>query len=576
MKRKSSSITKFIPILDWIKSYNSEDAKGDLNAGVTVGIMLIPQGMAYAMLAGLPPIYGLYASIVPLILYAIFGTSRQLAVGPVAMVSLLVLAGVGEIAEVGSDRFIQLAIMTAMAVGLFQLFMGVFRMGFLVNFLSHPVLSGFTSAAALIIGGSQVKSILGIEIPRTNYVHEIVMSTIQKASEIDLFTALIGFGSIATIILLRKWKKTFPSALVVVGLGTLVTYFFSLHESGVAIVGQVPEGLPSFQLTSFTWSDFEAILPTVLVISLVGYMESIAVAKAIANKHGYKVDPNQELIGLGMANIGGALFQAYPTTGGFSRTAVNDQAGSRTGMASIISAVIIALTVLFLTPLFYYLPKAVLGAIIIVAVAGLFDNHEMKHLWKTDKKDLAMLMATFIATLALGIEEGIAIGVLLSLVMVIYNSTMPHSTELGRLGETKNFRNVNRYKDAKTEEEILVYRFDSELYFANVEHFRSAIDDLIYEKGESLELVVLDASAINSVDSTGVHALEELIKDLGEKNIELYFAGAIGPVRDKLKISGITDGLTISNFYFDVSDAIEAFKAGHQKDHIYSPVQTNL
>ncbi|HKK25116.1 MAG TPA: SulP family inorganic anion transporter, partial [Gracilimonas sp.] len=233
MKRKSSSITKFIPILDWIKSYNSEDAKGDLNAGITVGIMLIPQGMAYAMLAGLPPIYGLYASIVPLILYAIFGTSRQLAVGPVAMVSLLVLAGVGEIAEVGSDRFIQLAIMTAMAVGLFQFFMGVFRMGFLVNFLSHPVLSGFTSAAALIIGGSQVKSILGIDIPRTNYVHEIVMSTIQKASEIDLFTALIGFGSIATIILLRKWKKTFPSALVVVGLGTLVTYFFSLHESGV-------------------------------------------------------------------------------------------------------------------------------------------------------------------------------------------------------------------------------------------------------------------------------------------------------------------------------------------------------
>lgn len=576
MKSNTSFIAKYIPILDWIKSYNSEDAKGDLNAGITVGIMLIPQGMAYAMLAGLPPIYGLYASIVPLIIYAIFGTSRQLAVGPVAMVSLLVLAGVGEIAEVGSDRFIQLAIMTAMAVGLFQFFMGVFRMGFLVNFLSHPVLSGFTSAAALIIGGSQIKSILGIDIPRTNYVHEIVMNTIQKASEIDLFTALIGFGSIATIILLRKWKKTFPSALVVVGLGTLVTYLFSLHESGVAIVGQVPEGLPSFQLVSFSWSDFEAILPTVLVIALVGYMESIAVAKAIANKHGYKVDPNQELIGLGVANIGGALFQAYPTTGGFSRTAVNDQAGSRTGMASVISAVIIALTVLFLTPLFYYLPKAVLGAIIIVAVAGLFDSHEMKHLWKTDKKDLAMLLTTFVTTLALGIEEGIAIGVVLSLVMVIYNSTKPHTTELGRLGDTRNYRNITRYKEAKTEEEILVYRFDSELYFANVEHFRSTIDSLIEQKGDNLEMVVLDASAINSVDSTGVHALEELITDLDEKDIELYFAGAIGPVRDKLKICGITDGLSITNFYFDVSDAIEAFKKGHQKKHDYSPVQTNL
>ncbi|MAO63908.1 MAG: sodium-independent anion transporter [Balneola sp.] len=575
MKSKPS-ITKYIPILDWIKSYSGDEAKGDLNAGITVGIMLIPQGMAYAMLAGLPPIYGLYASIVPLILYAIFGTSRQLAVGPVAMVSLLVLAGVGEVAEVGSDRFIQLAIMTAMGVGLFQFFMGVFRMGFLVNFLSHPVLSGFTSAAALIIGGSQVKSILGIDIPRTNYVHEIVMNTIQKASEIDPFTALIGFGSIATIILLRKWKKTFPSALVVVGLGTLVTYFFSLHESGVAIVGQVPEGLPSFKLTEFSWADFEVIFPTILVISLVGYMESIAVAKAIANKHGYKVDANQELIGLGVANIGGALFQSYPTTGGFSRTAVNDQAGSKTGMASIISAMIIALTVLFLTPLFYYLPKAVLGAIIIVAVAGLFDLHEMKYLWKTDKKDLAMLLATFIATLTLGIEEGIAIGVLLSLVMVIYNSTKPHSTELGRLGESKNFRNVNRYKEAKTEEEILVFRFDSELYFANVEHFRSSIDALVDQKGENLKLVVLDASAINSVDSTGVHALEELIKDLSEQGVELYFAGAIGPVRDKLKVAGITDGLSITNFYFDVASAIEAYKSEEKPDREFSPLQTNV
>lgn len=575
MKPKSS-ITKYIPILDWIRSYSGEDAKGDLNAGITVGIMLIPQGMAYGMLAGLPPIYGLYASIVPLILYAIFGTSRQLAVGPVAMVSLLVLAGVGEVAEVGSDRFIQLAIMTAMGVGIFQFFMGVFRMGFLVNFLSHPVLSGFTSAAALIIGGSQLKNLLGINIPRTNYVHEILINAFQKIGEIDPFTAAIGVGSIAIIILLRKWKKTFPSALVVVGLGSIVTYAFGLNEHGVAIVGNIPEGLPSFELTNMSWTDFELLFPTILVISLVGYMESIAVAKAIANKHGYKVDPNQELIGLGVANIGGALFKSYPTTGGFSRTAVNDQAGSRTGMASIISAVIIALTVLFLTPLFYYLPSAVLAAIIMVAVAGLFDTFEMKHLWETDQKDLALLAITFIATLALGIEEGIAVGVLISLGLVIYSSTKPHSTELGRLGETRNFRNINRYQEAKTEEQILVYRFDSQLYFANVEHFRNTIDTLIQPKGEQLKLVVLDASAMNSVDSTGVHALQELIEDLKERGVELYFAAAIGPVRDKLKVCGITEGLTIDNFYFDVADAIEAFKSEGGIDREFSPVQTNI
>lgn len=577
MKIKSS-ITTYIPFLDWIRSYSGDEAKGDLNAGITVGIMLVPQGMAYAMLAGLPPIYGLYASIVPLILYAVFGTSRQLAVGPVAMVSLLVLAGVGEMAEIGSDRFIQLAILTAMGVGIFQFAMGLFRMGFLVNFLSHPVLSGFTSAAALIIGASQVRNLLGLDLPRTNYIHEIIWGLFQKISDIDPFTAAIGIGSIAIIILLRKWKKTFPSALVVVVLGTIVTYAFGLNDAGVKIVGDIPEGLPSFKLTSFSWTDLKLIFPTILVISLVGYMESIAVAKAIANKRGYKVDPNQELIGLGVANIGGALFQSYPTTGGFSRTAVNDQAGARTGMASIISAIIIGLTVLFLTPLFYYLPSAVLASIIMVAVAGLFDTQEMKDLWKTDKKDLGMLMVTFIATLVLGIEEGIATGVLLSLGMVIYSSTKPHSTELGRLGETKNFRNVNRYKEAKTFENILIYRFDSQLYFANTEYFRNSIDELIQEKGDDLELVILDASAINNIDSTGVHALQELIQDLNEKGIELHVAGAIGPVRDKLKISGITEGLSNRNFHFDVDAAVKAYRKDHEDEtqRQHSPLQTNV
>ncbi|MEX0661297.1 MAG: solute carrier family 26 protein [Balneolaceae bacterium] len=575
MKKRSTRF-KYIPILDWISSYSGKEAKGDLNAGITVGIMLIPQGMAYAMLAGLPPIYGLYASIVPLILYAIFGTSRQLAVGPVAMVSLLVLAGVGQVAEVGSDRFIHLAIMTAMGVGIFQFLMGVFRMGFLVNFLSHPVLSGFTSAAALIIGASQIKNLLGLDLPRTNYVHEIIWGAIQQVSEIEPFTAAIGIGSIFTIILIRKWKQTFPSALVVVAIGTILTAVFGLNQAGVSIVGDIPKGLPSFQLTGFSTSDFQLIFPTILVIALVGYMESIAVAKTIANKHGYKVDPNQELIGLGIANIGGALFQSYPTTGGFSRTAVNDQAGSNTGMSSIISAGVIALTVLFLTPLFYYLPSAVLAAIIMVAVAGLFDTKEMKHLWKTDRKDLAMLVITFAATLALGIEEGIAVGVLISLIAVIYSSSKPHSTELGRLGESKTFRNVKRYKEAKTEDRVLIYRFDSQLYFANVEHFRDTIDELIDQKENHLQLVVLDASAINNIDSTGIHTLKELINDLNEKDIQLYFAGAIGPLRDKLKICGITEGLSVKNFHFDVEGAILAFKNEQKQEIDYSPIQTNV
>lgn len=576
--KNSSSIFKFIPILNWIKNYSAGDFKGDLNAGITVGIMLIPQGMAYAVLAGLPPIYGLYASIVPLILYAVFGTSRQLAVGPVAIVSLLVVAGVGEIAEVGSDRFIQLAIMTAFGVGIFQFMMGLFRMGFLVNFLSHPVLSGFTSAAALIIGASQINNLLGIDLPRTNYVHEIVMGTIDKAANIDPFTTAIGIGSIGLIILIRKRNRAFPSALVILVIGTLVTAALGLDQKGVAIVGAIPQGLPSLEIFSFNLGDFEQLLPTILVISLVGYMESIAVAKAIANKRGYKVDPNQELIGLGIANIGGAFFQSYPTTGGFSRTAVNNQAGANTGMASIISALVIALTVLLLTPLFYYLPMAVLAAVIIVAVAGLFDIQEMKKLWNTDRKDLAMLAVTFLATLTLGIEEGIGVGVVISLVAVIYSSTKPHGTELGRLGNTKNFRNTTRYPEAKTEEDVLIYRFDSQLYFANVNHFREELDELMKLRGDQLKLLILDASAINSIDSTGIHTLKELIKDLNKNNVQFFIAGAIGPVRDKLKTSGIVNLMGNNNFFFDVNDALSTYH--EEKEAVgedqYSPLQTNV
>lgn len=575
--KHSFNISQYIPMLEWIQDYSSDHFKGDLNAGLTVGIMLIPQGMAYAVLAGLPPVYGLYASIVPLVLYAVFGTSRQLAVGPVAMVSLLVLAGVGEFAEIGSDRFIRLAIMTAMGVGVFQLLMGVFRMGFLVNFLSHPVLSGFTSAAALIIGASQLKNLLGVDLPRTNYIHEIVVGLMEKAGNIDPYTAAIGLGSILLIILIRKWNRAFPSALAVVVISILVTAGFELDQRGVAVVGEIPRGLPSLNVLSFDLGALQQLLPTILVISLVGYMESIAVAKAIANKRGYKVDPNQELIGLGVANIGGALFQSYPTTGGFSRTAVNNQAGARTGMASIISAAIIALTVLLLTPLFYYLPMAVLASIIIVAVAGLFDLQEMKSLWKTDRKDLAMLTTTFLATLALGIEEGIAVGVVLSLVVVIYSSTKPHSTELGRLGNTKNFRNINRYPEAKTEECVLIYRFDSQLYFANVMYFQDRLEDMIAARGDKLELLILDASAIHDIDSTGIDTLKDIIEDLRVKGIKFFIAGAIGPVRDKLKTSEVVSRMGQNNFFFDVNDAMSVYheERNLDRDVEYSPLQTN-
>lgn len=561
----------------WYRSYDRALFRGDLNAGITVGIMLIPQGMAYAVLAGLPPIYGLYAAIVPLAIYAILGSSRQLAVGPVAMVSLLVFAGVSEFAEVGSARYIQLAIFAAFGVGLIQFTMGLLRMGFLVNFLSHPVLSGFTSAAAIIIGASQIKSLLGLQLPQTANVVELIGIAMVNIGEMHLLTALIGVLSAVLILVLKRWKKTFPSALFVVVAGILVVWGFGLSAKGVAIVGQIPGGLPTFIVPSVEASDMMRLAPMILVIALVSFMESIAVAKAIANRKGYSIDANKELVALGAANVGGSVFQSFPTTGGFSRTAVNDQSGANTGLASLISALIVAITVLFLTPLFYYLPVAVLAAIIIVAVSTLFDAKTIRSLWKTDKRDFFVLMVTFWATLLIGIEQGIVIGMVISVISIIYYSTRPHSAELGQLGETDNFRNVQRYPDARVRPDVLVFRFDSPLYFTCASSFQELLMQAISKKGSTLKYVVLDASSINYIDSSGIHTLKSIAKELSSKGIALHFASTIGPVRDAFKSSGLTNQFGFDRFHFDVGEALYAIDENSDEltSDKFSPVQSN-
>lgn len=555
-KSETSLLQKYIPILDWLPKYTGDKAKKDLTAGLTVGAMLVPQGMAYAMIAGLPAIYGLYASIVPLIIYAIFGTSRQLAVGPVAMVSLLTAAGVGSIATEGTGQYIQLAIMAAVMVGLFQFLMGVFRLGFIVQFLSHPVISGFTSAAALIIGLSQLKHLLGVDLERSKNIFVILWGAISKIQNVEPLTLLIGVGSILLILALRKWNKSFPSALAVVVLSTLAVWGFGLQNMGVSIVRDVPQGLPSFQTPQFSWEDVKALFPTVLAISLVGFMESIAVAKAVANRHPeYKVDSNQELIGLGLANIVGGMFQSYPTTGGFSRTAVNEQAGAQTGIASIITAIVIGLTVLFLTPLFYYLPQAVLAAIIMVAVFGLIDIKEAKFLWNTRKKDFLMLLATFLGTLLLGIEEGIGIGVIISIVIVIYRSSRPHMAVLGWIPEKDIYRNIERYPEAKTTTQTLMVRIDAALYFANVDYIKERLQELENSEVQQLKNIIIDANGINDVDSSAIHALKELIKEYEEQGVDWYFAAVKGPVRDMFEKTGIYEHLGDSHFFDTVNEA---------------------
>jgi len=563
------------PFLNWLPFYKKSDLFGDLNAGLTVGVMLIPQGMAYAMLAGLPPIYGLYASIIPLLVYALMGTSRQLAVGPVAMVALLVAAGIGKIAEIGSEDFIAMSILLAFMVGLFQFLLGLFRMGFLVNFMSHPVISGFTSAAAIIIAASQLKHLLGIQISNSNYIHEILIESARKFSEIHWVSLVIGISAIILILILRKIKKAIPGALVAVSIGITVVWAFGLDNIGVKILQSVPAGLPPVSLPQFSSNWISQLWPTALTISLVGFMESIAIAKAMEKRHrNYKVNANKELVALGLANIAGSFFRSFPTTGGFSRTAVNDQSGAKTGMASIISATLIALTLLFLTPLFYYLPNAVLAAIIMVAVSSLIDIKEIIYLWRSDRRDFAMLIATFIGTLAFGIEEGIILGVILSLGLMIFQTTRPHFAIQGKIPGTTLYKNTERFTEAELRPDILVFRLDDRLYFANTQFFKDKLEEHIALKGDALKLLIINAESINSVDSSGIHGLFDIIEDCRNKGVRVIINGAKGPVRDSLYRSGFSKFLGEENFFLTVNGAVTAFDS-HEKPKLVSFTMQN-
>ncbi|MBT8194835.1 MAG: solute carrier family 26 protein [Bacteroidia bacterium] len=563
-----------IPALDWIQNYKKEYLTGDLTAGLTVGVMLIPQGMAYSMLAGLPPIYGLYASTIPLIIYALFGTSRQLAVGPVAMVALLISSGVGALATIGSNEFIALAILLALMVGVIQFAMGIFKLGFLVNFLSHPVIAGFTSAAAIIIGFSQLKHLLGFNIPRGK-VHEIILNVIENFGSINVPTLLIGAGAIALLLIIKSINKKIPGPLLAVLFGIGAVYFLGLHEQGVKIVKDVPGGLDIFGIPSIDLTSVTSLIPVALTIAFIGFMESIAVAKAIQAKHkDYEVTANKELIGLGLANIIGSFFKAFPVTGGFSRTAVNDQAGARTGLSSIISAVLIIFTLLFLTEYFYFLPNAILAAIIMVAVFGLIDIKEAKHLLKNDRGDFYLFLITAIGTLTLGIESGILLGVVLSIALVIYKVSYPHVAVLGNVPGTDEFRNIRRFADLETYEDKLILRFDAQLYFANSNYFKDFVISSIH-KNPRISHVILDARAVSSIDSSAIHMLHDLIIDLKNQNIALHIVEAIGPLRDKFKKNGITDLMGKEQFHLSIQHAVASIDNGELIDNPVYALQTN-
>lgn len=549
-------LSRLIPAIAWLQSYQKANFRGDLTAGLTTAVMLIPQGMAYSMLAGLPPIMGLYASTIPILVYSLLGTSRQLAVGPVAMVSLLTAAGVGTLAAGGTEAYIAYAVLLALIVGVLQFGMGIARLGMLTNFLSHPILAGFTSAAAIIIASSQLKHLMGVKLEGGHNIVEILLEAGTRIGDTHPITLLIGVVSIITLVLLKKYRPTWPRAIFVVLAGTLTVWIFGLHNSGVGIVGDVPAGLPAFQMPEFSMDAFQKLFPMALTIALVSFMESIAVAKKIAQKHRYEVDPNQELIALGGANIAGSFFQSFTVTGGFSRTAVNDQSGAKTPLAALITAGIIAITLLFLTDLFYFLPRAVLAAIIMTAVFGLIDFHEARHLWKVERTELTIMAITFVATLGIGIEQGILIGAGASLLWFMYKTTKPHVAVLGKLPDRPVYRNIDRFDEVHTIDGLLALRIDSQFYYGNVTFLKDTLNRLEREMDVPLQAVVLDGSGINELDSSAETALRHIVEEYHERHIAFYIACAKGPVRDMMRRASLWNTLGDDHITYTVHDAV--------------------
>jgi sulfate permease, SulP family len=567
-----TKFSRYLPALDWLLNYRSQYLVGDITAGIIVTSLLIPQSMAYALLAGLPPQVGLYASILPAILYPLIGTSRVLAVGPVAVDSLMVAAAIANFSPQSTSAYLALAVTLAFLVGAIEIIMGILRLGFLVNFLSRSVTSGFISGAAVIIGFSQVKHLLGLKIPTTESFSELVTLIVRNLSQTNWLTLALGIASVGILAYFnrplvkqlkqRGWsdRQILPisksAPLVVVIIGTLLVWGLHLDRvAGIKVVGNIPAGLSSLTLPLFDWQTLKSLLPAAIGISLVGYMEGYAGGQALASKRREKIDANQELLALGVANLGAAVTGGYPVTGGVSRSVVNSAAGANTGLASIVTGLLVAVTVMFLTPLFYFLPQACLAAVIITAVYTLIDVATLRRMWAYDKGDAIAWLTTFGAVLALGVEQGIMLGALIALALHLWRTSHPHIAIVGRLGDSEHFRNVLRY-EVKTSPEVLAVRVDASLYFANAKYLENFLTQKIADRSE-IKSILLVCSAINLIDASALEILESLIADFRNLGIQFYFAEVKGPVMDKLAKIGFVEYVGRDRFFLSTDIAMQ-------------------
>ncbi|ETW14304.1 putative sulfate transporter [Roseivivax marinus] len=550
------TLSRYLPILDWGRRYDRSALTNDMIAAVIVTIMLIPQSLAYALLAGLPPEAGIYASIAPILLYAIFGTSRALAVGPVAVVSLLTASAVGQVAEQGTAGYAVAALTLAGLSGAFLVLLGVFRLGFLANFLSHPVIAGFITASGILIATSQLKHILGVEAHGHTLI-EMVGSLLSHLGGINPITLVIGVAATAFLFWVRRGLKPLlrrmgagplaadiatkagPVAAVVVT--TLAVWAFGLADRGVAVVGSVPQALPPLTMPGLSPDLVRQLLIPAILISVIGFVESISVAQTLAAKKRQRIDPDQELIGLGAANLGAAFTGGYPVTGGFARSVVNFDAGAETPAAGAFTAAGLAIAAVALTPLVYYLPNATLAATIVVAVLSLVDLSILQKTWSYSRADFAAVAATILLTLTMGVEIGVASGVILSVLLHLWTTSRPHVAEVGLVPGTHHFRNIDRH-DVHTDPRVLTLRIDESLYFVNARFLEDLVQDRVTE-GCEVQHVVLMCSAVNAIDYSALESLEAVNHRLADMNVGLHLSEVKGPVMDRLKTTHFLDQL---------------------------------
>lgn len=548
---------RYLPILDWGRGYNGTVLTNDLVAAAIVTIMLIPQSLAYAMLAGLPPEIGLYASILPIIAYALFGTSRALAVGPVAVISLMTLTAASAIAPAGSPEFIAAALILALFSGLILLVMGVLKLGFLANLLSHPVVSGFITASGIIIATSQLKSIMGIRASG-EAMPELVRTLAENAGQTNFPTLVIGVLATAFLFWVRKGLKPLlvrlglkpriadltakAGPIAAVAASTLAVVLLGLEADGVKVVGQIPQSLPPFTVPLFDAALWERLAVPALLLSIIGFVESVSVAQTLAAKKRQRINPDQELIGLGAANIAASFSGGYPVTGGFARSVVNFDAGAETPAAGAFTAVGIAIAALFLTPLLASLPIATLAATIIVAVLSLVDFKPLVAVWRYSKPDFAAMAATILVTLLAGVEPGVIVGVGLSLALFLWRASRPHAAIVGRVPETEHFRNVKRHK-VITDPRILTIRIDESLTYLNARWLEEFILEQVADHPEVRHLILM-CSAVNGIDASALESIEAINHRLADSGVKLHLSEVKGPVMDGLERSHLLHDLT--------------------------------